>query len=210
MPFSKACVITCCRVAMPNPLDQVRSFGMSGMLITDEILALEKRFGLELGHSDRGNPERPSAYYPQFEQAVRAEAATMAAHYELFYCLEQSIRKLISDTLQDQAGPDWWSNGKVVPNIVKDVADRIQREIDSGFTRRSDREIDYTTFGELSVIIGSNWDLFGAIFSSKRAVERIMNSLNLLRGPIAHCSPLSEDEVDRLFLTVKDWFRSMG
>jgi len=195
---------------MPNPLDQVRSFGMSGMLITDEIRSLEKRFGLDLGHAGEKNLERPSTYYPQFEQAVRAEAATMAAHYELFYCLEQSIRKLITDTLQEQAGSDWWNNGKVPANTVKDVKDRIQREVDSGFTRRSDYEIDYTTFGELAVIISSNWDLFGAIFSSRRAVERIMSSLNLLRGPIAHCSPLSEDEVDRLYLTVKDWFRSMG
>ncbi len=32
-----------------------------------------------------------------------------------------------------------------------------------------------------------------------------MFSLNMLRGPIAHCCPLSEDEVDRLRLAVKDW-----
>lgn len=195
---------------MPSPLDQVRSFGMSGMLITDELRALDKRFGLELGHGNNELSERPSSYYPQFEQAVRAEAATMAAHYELFYCLEQSIRKLITDTLHELAGVDWWASGTVPANIVSDVKDRIQREVDSGFTRRSDREIDYTTFGELSIIIGANWGVFGAIFSSRRAVERIMSSLNLLRGPIAHCSPLSEDEVDRLYLTMKDWFRSMG
>jgi hypothetical protein len=183
---------------------------MSGMLITDELRSLEKRFGLELGHGGQNATARSASYYPQFEQAVRAEAATMAAHYELFYCLEQSIRKLIVDTLREIDGAVWWDSGKVPANIVKDVGDRVQREIDSGFTRRSDREIDYTTFGELSVIIGSNWDIFGAIFSSRRAVERIMSSLNLLRGPIAHCSPLSEDEVDRLYLTMKDWFRSMG
>lgn len=195
---------------MPKPIDQVRSFGMSGMLITDELRALEKRFGLELGHSSKEATERPASYYPQFEQMIRVEAATMAAHYELFYCLEQSIRTLITDALRDIAGADWWNSGKIPPNIVKDVGDRIQREIDSGFSRRSDKEIDYTTFGELSVIIAANWDVFGAVFSSKRAVERIMSSLNLLRGPIAHCSPLSEDEVDRLYLTMKDWFRSMG
>jgi hypothetical protein len=77
-------------------------------------------------------------------------------------------------------------------------------------TRRSDDEIDYTTFGELSVIITSNWDLFGTVFSSRRAVEKVMNSLNLLRGPIAHCCPISDDEVLRLQLTVKDWFRMFG
>ena len=77
-------------------------------------------------------------------------------------------------------------------------------------TRRSEELIKYTNFGELSVIITNNWDLFGAIFSSRRAVERVMNSLNLLRGPIAHCCPITEDEVDRLRLTVKDWFRMMA
>lgn len=47
---------------MTRPLDQVRSFGMSGMLITDEIRALEKRFGLELGHGDAERPNRSASY----------------------------------------------------------------------------------------------------------------------------------------------------
>lgn len=33
---------------------------------------------------------------------------------------------------------------------------------------------------------------------------------NLLRGLIAHCEELSEDEVLRLRLTLADWFRLMG
>jgi hypothetical protein len=85
----------------------------------------------------------------------------------------------------------------------------IQKEIDGGIIRRSDEPIDYTTFGQLTVIINTNWDVFGAIFTSGRAVEKIMANLNMLRGPIAHCSPMTEDEVDRLALTVKDWFRVM-
>ncbi len=44
----------------------------------------------------------------------------------------------------------------------------------------------------------------------KMAFTRIMTSLNMLRGPIAHCCPLADDEVVRLQLTVKDWFRLMG
>ncbi len=36
-----------------------------------------------------------------------------------------------------------------------------------------------------------------------------MTSLNMLRAPIAHCCPLAEDEIVRLRLTVKDWFRLM-
>jgi hypothetical protein len=36
-----------------------------------------------------------------------------------------------------------------------------------------------------------------------------MGVLNTLRGPRAHCSPLAEDEVVRLLLEVREWFRLM-
>jgi membrane-associated protease RseP (regulator of RpoE activity) len=69
-------------------------------------------------------------------------------------------------------------------------------------TPRSDEMLDFTTFGELSQIIELNWDLCGSIFASVKAVKRVMSNLNTLRGPIAHCSPLAEDEVVRLRLCV--------
>ena len=189
--------------------DHLRSFGMSGLMIGEELRGLEQKFNVDLGHVGRPKVQDPTEYYPQFEQSVRAEASAMSSHYELFYCLEQSIRKLISETLQEAEGANWW-DAKVPADIVKSVRDNIQREEDSGVTRRSDEPIDYTTFGQLSVIITSNWALFRTIFNSRRAVELVMKSLNVLRGPIAHCCPLSEDEVVRLNLAVKDWFRMIG
>ncbi|WP_160291582.1 Swt1 family HEPN domain-containing protein [Xanthomonas vesicatoria] len=86
---------------------------------------------------------------------------------------------------------------------------RIKKEIDAGVTPRSQEPIDFTNFGELGELIKSNWDVFGGVFKSPRAVESVMSRLNTLRGPIAHCCPLSEDEVVRLRLSVRDWFRLM-
>lgn len=190
--------------------DHLRSFGMSGYILTEELRSIEDQFDIELGHVLRTPSDRSEHYYPQFEQSVRAEAARMSHHYEVFYCLENAIRKLIVDTLEESEGTSWWQSGRVPPHIVSEVSGRIQREVDSGVTRRSDDEIDFTNFGELSVVITSNWDLFGTIFSSRRAVEKVMNNLNVLRGPIAHCCPISDDEVLRLRLTVRDWFRMIG
>jgi Swt1-like HEPN len=192
-----------------KPNDYLRSFGMSGLLITNELQDVEKRFSLELGHVPRVSGQSAAEYYPQFEREVRKEAARMAEQYELFYCLEQAIRKIITESLEDAAGSNWWDS-KVGADIQKDVADLKKREIDNSITPRSDRAIDYTTFGQLSVIITSNWDIFGTIFKSPRAVQKVMASLNMLRGPIAHCCPLSEEESDRLRLAVKDWFRMIG
>ena len=189
--------------------DYLRSFGMSGHIVTEELKTIEHKFGIELGHVARASQQNATDYYPQFEQAVRNEAAQMAKHYELFYCLEQAIRKLITESMIEEYGANWWE--EKIPQQIRDEVKRLTKaELDSGVTRRSDRAIDYTTFGQLSVIITSNWGLFATVFSSQRAVEKVMASLNLLRGPIAHCCPLSEDEVDRLHLTLKDWFRMIG
>lgn len=189
--------------------NHLRNFGMSGYLLTEELKNVEAQFGIELGHVQSDSVSE-SEYYPQFEQAVRYEAAHMSGHYEVFYCLETSIRKLITATLRDAEGANWWQSGRIQQKIQQDVEAVIQREIDSGVSQRSENEIDYTTFGQLSVIITDNWDLFGAIFSSQKAVRRVMSSLNLLRGPIAHCCPMEDDEIDRLRLAVKDWFRMMA
>lgn len=190
--------------------DALRSFGMSGMLICDELRQVEHRFGVQLGHTPKVEAAGAVAYYPQFEQAVRSEAAAMSENYEVFYCLEQAIRNLISETLEESEGVDWWESARISPEIKADVASLVKKERDNGVTQRSEKLIDYTTFGQLSVVITANWDLFESIFQSKRGVERVMANLNLLRGSIAHCCPMQEDEEDRLRLAVKDWFRIIG
>jgi hypothetical protein len=142
----------------------------------------------------------------QFSTDLRANALAMAEHYQLFYMLENDIRKLIDDTLVEAYGADWW-DAHSSPGAKEECKVNQQREQEAGFTPRSDNELDYVTFGHLGDIIRHNWGLFGGILSNQKALGRVMFSLNNLRGPIAHCGVLAEDEVDRLKLTVKDWFR---
>lgn len=143
----------------------------------------------------------------QFSSEVRDNAVLMAEHYKLFYMLENEIRRLIDDTLtEEHDSSDWWD--RFAPNTAKEECrTNMQREQEAGFTPRSDNPLDYITFGQLGDIIRTNWTLFGGILSNQKALGRVMYSLNNLRGPIAHCGILAEDEVDRLKLTVKDWFR---
>lgn len=150
--------------------------------------------------------EEEEAYYLQYPADLRRQAVEMSQYYRIFYCLENSIRDLVESQLEEAYGEDWWDEH--VPERIRDaVANNIQREQDNGVTLRSSHPIDYTTFGELSEIIKTNFDIFGATFNSKRGLERVMSSLNLLRGPIAHCTPLAEDEVLRLHLTVRSFNR---
>ena len=193
---------------MAKSIDSLKLFAMTNQLVEHDLDRVERECAIDLGRGHRAVIASDEAYYPQIESDIRAAAAAMAPYYEMFYSLEATIRRLISETLEASEGEEWWE--QVVPEEVrKNGAKARQRELDSGTTPRSDEPIDFTTFGELGEIIKSNWDVFGAIFSSQRAVERVMSSLNTVRGPIAHCSVLAEDEVLRLRLAVRDWFRLM-
>ncbi len=179
---------------------------MSHLLLERDLDAIEDTLKMDFQRSVQD--EKDEEYYPQFEYTLRDEASKMGEHYELFYCLEKNVRTLIAETLADRFGENWWDSC-VLQHIRENVRNNIQREIDAGVTLRSDQEIEYTNFGELGEIVRSNWESFDTIFSSQKAFTKIMTSLNMLRGPIAHCCPLAEDEVVRLRLTVRDWFRLM-
>lgn len=194
---------------MSKATNRLKQFIMTNQLLEHDLSQLEDRYAVDLGRAQVPTTEVDESYYPQIEQDIRLEAASMAPHYEVFYSLEKTVRRLISETLSEAEGEEWWKSGRVAHSLRETVKDRQQKEIDSGVTPRSREDIDFCTFGELGELIKTNWDLFGSIFTSVKAVQRVMASLNTLRGPIAHCSLLADDEVVRLRLTVRDWFRLM-
>lgn len=191
---------------MTNWEDRIKLFGMSHALVERDLDKVEQKLKLDLGR--RETDDRDEEYYPQFAHALRVEAAQMARHYELSYCLEKTIRSLVADTLHSAHGDSWWAT-KVPPSVQQNAQNNLQRELELGVTLRSEEEIDYTTFGELGEIVRQNWADFDSIFTNQKAFTKIMTSLNMLRAPIAHCCPLAPDEVMRLSLTLKDWFRLM-
>lgn len=191
--------------------DQLKVFLMTAQLVEQDLDSVERDLALDLGRAREAPTGDVADYYPQIEHAFRAEAKSMAPHYEVFYSLERTIRALVADSLEAASGPAWWNDPSRVPQKIKDDCEnRLKKEEETGVTLRSEDPLDFSTFGELSQIITSNWDVFGALFRSEKAVTKIMASLNTLRGPIAHCTLLAEDEVLRLRIAVGDWFRQLG
>lgn len=134
----------------------------------------------------------------------------MAEFYKVFFALENDIRSLVEETLESEFGGYWWH--ECVPQSVRENAKKnTDREASEGLPPRSNREIDYTTFGELNDIIKENWESFSGIFSSvsKNRVLRVLVRLNHARGPIAHCNFLPEEESVRLKLAIQDWYKLM-
>lgn len=194
---------------MSSRSDRVRLFALNNLAIEAAIQRVEREYDLDLGHAPQNEEIIDETYYPQFAEKIRREAAAMSAHYRVFYCLENSIRSLVIDVLFEKCGEQWWD--LTVPENVKNHVNLTKKkEKEFGVSVRSQEAIDYTTFGELSEIIKANWTSFSDVFQDVKALERVTATLNLLRGPIAHCKPLAEDEVVRLHLSIRDWFRSMG
>ncbi|MFA6430317.1 MAG: Swt1 family HEPN domain-containing protein [Candidatus Paceibacterota bacterium] len=190
-----------------NDESNIKLFVLANSLTENNLDMVEHNHNIDLGRKEQA-PTKEQDYYAQFDSVFRKEAREMSKHYEVFYCLEKSIRNLVVQLMFEKYGENWWED-KVKEDIKNNVKDNIQKEIESGFTERSQSNIDYTTFGELTEIVKNNWEAFSGLFRDVKAFSKIMSSLNQLRGPIAHCCPLAEDEAVRLNLVVKDWFRLM-
>lgn len=190
-------------------LESIKFFGLNNLTIEAEVQKIEQKFDVDLGHRQRGSAKRDEKYYPQFSERLREEAGRMASNFAIFYCLENSIRELIAQRMEEHYGRDWWASG--VPETVRINAEKnFKKELSTGVTIRSGDLIDYTNFSELGEIIKTRWDLFGDMFRDVRAVEKVLATLNTLRAPIAHCKALAEDEELRLHLGLRDWFRQMS
>jgi hypothetical protein len=92
---------------MSNSDNSLRAFGMSSMQIISEIRGHERLYGLSLLPREY-NQVRKISGYEQFELDVQKTASLMSEYYEIFFCLETSIRRLVTSILLDAEGKDWW------------------------------------------------------------------------------------------------------
>jgi hypothetical protein len=139
-----------------------------------------------------------------YQSKLEAEAIEMSIHYKKFYYLERSIRFLIEEVMQKTFGDNWWES--IDDRVKRNVENNLEYELDTAHTKRSERRIDYTTFGDLRKIINTHWDVFSMKFKRNlRSVNEVLIDLNRLRVPIAHYSPLVKKEVNRLEIRLDDW-----
>ena len=102
----------------------LKLFGLNNISLESELHRIQRDLDIKLGKKD--SRRKDETYYPQFHERLRDEAASMAIHYEIFYCLENSIRNLIVERLEEEIGLEWWDMDKVVPQFVKDNAKKIK------------------------------------------------------------------------------------
>jgi hypothetical protein len=185
-------------------LNNLKLFSMKNLMLEADLIRLEKD-GIEMGHVQTLKRD-DVVDLELFESDIRKQARKMADFYVSYYALENSIRRLIAETLKEKYGPNWWQN-KIPTDVQEEVQKKQEREKDSVMSLRSDDLLSYTNFGELITIFEANWNDFSAMIRSKKAMKQILSQLNMLRSIIAHSCELNDDEIIRFELLIKDWMR---
>jgi hypothetical protein len=185
-------------------VDDLKLFGMHNLLLETDLHKLEAR-GIQIEHT-KTIVKVEVVDVDLFEADIMQDARKMADFYVVYFAVENSIRRLISETMEDKHGPTWWAT-KVPEKVRLEVERKQKEERDTTMSIRSDDPLTYTNFGEVIDIFAANWADFSDILRSERAMRQTLSQFNKVRNLVAHSCALNEDEIARFKLTVKDWFR---
>ncbi len=161
--------------------------------------------GIELGREAKES-DKDVVDMELFQYDIVKRAKTMANFYVVYYAFENYLRQLISDRLTEKYGKDWWAT-KVPKEVIDYVAKIKSKELDGILNIRSLSNLDYTTFGQLIEIFNYNWADFSDTIRSQKAMVDVLSRFSQVRNIIAHSCDLSDDDIYRTELLVKDWFR---
>lgn len=145
-----------------------------------------------------------------FSREAREQAAAMGRVYELLYCLENSIRELIETTLTEDLGQEWWVKG-VNPSIRKGAEKRSEDDARARWHGpRGNSLLVYVDFPQYRDIILSQWSLFEPVLGDEDWVTAYFSEFNRTRRALAHTGRLTEADVERMDVRVRDWLRVVG
>lgn len=191
-----------------NDFDKkLEHFAFKNLMLETDLIKLEES-GIDIQHIDTIS-QKDIVDTELFEHEILASARKMARFYVYYYAFENSIRSLISGRLEEKHGINWWEL-KAPPGVKKNVSDNQAKERDTAMAIRSEDPLSYTNFGELIDIITFNWDDFSDTIRSKKSMESVVSQFSKIRNVIAHSCELEEDDIFRLMLLIKDWFRILS
>ena len=186
----------------------IKQFVFNAMLAENSLSQLASQ-----GISVRGSAATPPTIQVDelgFSPRIVYDATKMSSVYTAFFCLENSVRELITERLLARRGVDWWN--ACVPQKVRSAVEKLrEKEAATRYhTPRATALIGYTMFGNLGQIIIANWDDFSDLFPDQAWITSRFNDLEMSRNIIMHTGALPQIEVERIQSIVRDWIRQVG
>ena len=139
------------------------------------------------------------------------KARKMSAVYVAITAFENSVREFIEKKLLEERGEGWWQtmSGK----IQGKATDRMKDEEGIRWlSPRGKSPIYHLDFGDLVTIMGldSNWPLFEIHINDLNWARTIFSTLERSRNIIMHGGELSDGDVARIGIYIRDWINQVG
>lgn len=121
------------------------------------------------------------------------------------------MRELIEDRLKEAYGVnDWVAEG--VPEPIRNGAEKLKaKEKQTPWHGpRGGTLLAFVDFPVLASIITDEWEHFEDLLGKPQWVTSVFDEMNQSRRAIAHTGVLSQHDVERMELRVRDWLRAVG
>lgn len=134
------------------------------------------------------------------EQAERS-----ARIYVVIAAFENSVRELISTTLKENVGEEWWETA-VSEKIRTQAASRMAEEDKTKWhTPRGQDPINFTMLPNLMNIIRQNYEYFSPLIHDIDWAANVFEVVERSRNVIMHSGSLSRRDMARLGTFIRDW-----
>lgn len=137
---------------------------------------------------------------------VREGSLYMQRCYRLLFVLENVVREFVNDVLGEVDGPDEWFEKRANQAMKRKVVDRKTTEAKHQWhTGRNQHPLYYLDFGDLALLMKNHWELFVDLLPSQTWAISRLEDAERSRNVIAHTNVLSDEELVRLEMYVRDW-----
>jgi len=151
---------------------------------------------------------------PLLPQRVIVDAKKMAEIYPSIYIFENSVRNFVRKAM-DKAFPEGWWNEKRIPvdpfRKANSRKDEEGRNLWHG--TRSSNMLDYVDLDEVEKVVSRNAEILTPYFRGlPKDIEWLKIKIKELypsRNVIAHCNPLSKDDIERVKVICRDWQKQL-
>jgi|SRR6185437_8625956 len=133
----------------------------------------------------------------------RANEASLG--YKLFFVFEEYLRDLTVEVLSKDGGT-WWD--KVPTDVQQEIGKLEETEEVKGWMALGSRDKSaLMTLPQLLKVIEHNWKQNFDDLVRDRGLIHEARLLVHLRNTICHMSTISDEEIERIRQTMRDWFR---